>query len=334
MKKITQRLSDTVKHSMILALAIAASASVTGQPMISAPDGFATLNGGTTGGGGATPVIVTTAAEFESAIAGDAPAVVVVQGHIKVSDVSIGSNKTVVGMDVNAGLHGGTVRVRGDNVILQNLTLGPSRGDALEISGSRNVFVTKCSFHDSSDELCSIVRGSDLVTVSWCRFYFDETHSHAFGGLIGNRDDRESDRGKLRVTLHHNWYAEGVRGRMPRVRYGQVHIYNNVYSSGRSGYCIGTGFECHIRLESSVFDGTKSPWKEHGALASDGQMGWRDLIFHECAEPGYIPNAFPVFEPLYPFSVDDVESVENTVKHPQYGAGNLLVRSHEQKNSR
>jgi len=88
----------------------------------------------------------------------------------------------------------------------------------MELSGATDVFITRCTFHDAGDEILSIVRESDYVTVSWCKFYFDNTHDHAFGHLIGNSDDRTSDRGKLHVTMHHNWYAHGIRGRQPRIR--------------------------------------------------------------------------------------------------------------------
>jgi pectate lyase len=198
----------------------------------------------------------------------------------------------------------------------------------MEVSGAKNIFITKCEFHDSSDELCSIVRESDYVTVSWCKFYFNKSHSHAFGGLIGNRDDRASDRGKLHVTMHHNWYAEGVRGRMPRVRYGHVHIYNNYFGSAGNGYCIGTGFECHIRLENSCFEKINNAWREQaiGALASGGEIGWKNLLFKSCSQPTYIPNKYPVFTLPYSFTMDKVEDVKRLVTDPTHGAGNRLVR--------
>ncbi len=293
---------------------------------VATPDGYATQNGGTTGGGDAPRVTVSTAEAFSKAVSGDEPAVVIVDGQIEIGNVNVGSNKTIVGAGVTAGLSGGTLKVRSNNVIVQNLTLGPAEGDAIEVSGAKNVFITKCSFHDSSDELCSVVRESDFVTISWCKFYFDKPHGHAFGGLIGNGDDRESDRGKLHVTMHHNWYAEGVKGRMPRVRFGHVHIYNNFYNSIGSGYCIGTGFECHVRVENSCFEKVKRPWREQkvGALQSGGEIGWSNLAFEGCEQPTYIENKFPVFELPYSFDADKVEDVKARVTDSTRGAGNCL----------
>jgi pectate lyase len=132
--------------------------------------------------------------------------------------------------------------------------------------------------------------------------------------------------------MHHNWYAEGVRGRMPRVRYGHVHIYNSYFNSAGNGYCIGTGFECHIRLENSCFEKINNAWREQaiGALASGGEIGWKNLLFKNCSQPTYIPNKYPVFTPPYSFTVDKVEDVKRLVTDPTHGAGNRLIRNKDQ----
>ncbi|MBN1187913.1 MAG: T9SS type A sorting domain-containing protein [Bacteroidales bacterium] len=291
-------------------------------PIISIPDGYAGSSA-TTGGGTATPVTISTESDFKSAVDNDNPAVIYVDGLLNVGDVSIGSNKTIVGLTTSSGLTGGRVSVQGTNYIFKNLTFGPASADVMELSGATKVFITKCSFHDAGDELLSIVRETDYVTVSWCKFYFDNSHDHAFGHLIGNRDDRTTDRGKLHVTMHHNWYAHGIRGRQPRVRYGHVHIYNNYYNSVGSDYCIGTGYECHIRLENTHFESVSDPWEEQniGALTSGGEIGWSNLKFTGCSQPNYIPNSYPVFSLPYNYNMYPVDSVKDIVKEC---AGNVF----------
>lgn len=294
---------------------------LTTDPVAAVPDGYATANGGTTGGGAAEPVRVASAAAFRAAVENDEPAVILVDGMLDTGDVRIGSNKTVLGVNAASGLYGGTVGINGENCILQNLLIGPpgNGGDALEISGASNVFVHKCDFRDSDDELCSIVRAADFVTVSWCRFRFDDPDSHSYAHLIGNGDDVLTDRGKLHVTLHHNWYDVGVRGRMPRVRFGHVHVFNCYYNAPDSGYCVGVGKECHIRLESCHFENARAPWADYGGR-TDGELGWADLKFVNSPRPSFIGNSFPVFSPPYPFAPDPVEEVEALVRA---GAGNV-----------
>jgi pectate lyase len=285
---------------------------------IAVPNGYAE---GTTGGGNASARTVSSASDFKSAVGGTNAAVIIVNGRIDMGgDVTIGSNKTIKGANSSSGLYNGAVKVQGTNCIIQNLTIGPhTDGDVLEVSGATRIFIHKCTFHDSSDELCSIVRQADYVTVSWCRYYFDSPTDHSYGNLIGNGDDVTADRGKLHVTMHHNWYDNGVKGRMPRVRYGYVHIYNNYYSSNNTDYCIGAGYECHVRVENTHFDNVDDPWADYGAPGSGGQIGWSNLKFEGCSQPTFMSNSFPVFSPPYSFSMDPVDSVENIVRN---GAGN------------
>ncbi len=307
-------------------LACATSATAQAAIPTAKPDGFATQGGGTTGGGDTKPIRVSTAEALADAVKGDQPAVVIVEGRIEVKGLGVGSNKTLVGADTKAGIQGGGVGIRGRNVIIQNLTFGPARGDVMELSGARNVFITKCEFFGSSDELCSIVRGADHVTVSWSKFHFPDPDSHSFPHLIGNSDNRSSDRGKLHVTMHHNHYEAGCRSRMPRVRFGKVHLYNNYYQCRGNNYCIGTGVESSIRVERTVFDGINRPWNDMGGMERDAVIGWRDLKFIDCEQPDYAPNSWPVFEPPYDYSMHELDEVKRVVTDPATGAGNCLAR--------
>ena len=61
------------------------------------------------------------------------------------------------------------------------------------------------------------------MTVSWCRF-----SRHDKTMLIGGSDRHVDDEGHLRVTLHHNLW-EDCAERTPRVRFGRVHVANNLF---------------------------------------------------------------------------------------------------------
>ena len=322
-----QNILGTAGSTFALAVIMIAAVASYGQPVtpVAIPDGYATQNGGTTGGGSATPVIVTTASAFKAVAENDDPAVIFVQGKLNVGTVSIVSNKTIIGVDKNSGLYGGIVRVRGTNDIFQNLVIGPSNSDAMELSGAKNVFIHKCEFVDGADGSLDIVRESDYVTVSWCKFYYVNQTSHRNTLMIGNSDKRTSDAGKLHVTIHHTWFSDKCNSRQPRVRFGHVHLYNNYYSNTGNAYCVGMGIHSRIRLENTHFDNINHPWKDMAGMKNDGQLGWEDLKFDNCSQPTFAPNKFPVFDLSYSFTKDKVDDVKSLVTDRSYGAGNCLT---------
>ncbi len=69
-----------------------------------------------------------------------------------------------------------------------------------------------------------------MVTVTYNHF-----HDHDKASLIGGSDGLDKlDGGQLNVTFHDNWY-ENSGQRLPRVRFGKVHIYNNYYVGDATG---------------------------------------------------------------------------------------------------
>jgi pectate lyase len=108
------------------------------------------------------------------------------------------------------------------------------------------IFEAKYQTHDG---LVDITNASDRVTVSWNRFL-----NHDKTMLIGSSDDAPADVGRLRVTLHHNVF-DNVGQRAPRVRYGQVHVYNNYYvvpDASIHSYSWGVGMQ-PLPLTSGIF---------------------------------------------------------------------------------
>ncbi len=110
--------------------------------------------------------------------------------------------------------------------------------------------------YERHDGLLDITNVSDLVTVSW-----NVLRNHDKAMLIGSSDSATADRGKLRVTIHHNLF-ENIGQRAPRVRFGQVHVYNNCYDIGQGSdylYSWGVGIESAIYAENNYFDSAVSP---------------------------------------------------------------------------
>ena len=141
--------------------------------------------------------------------------------------------------------------------------------DCLCLEGCDNFWLDHCEFYDGMDGNVDIVEGTDHVTFTWCKFGYnqppqstgkEEAADHRFSNLIGNNDDTSSDNGHLRVTFSNCWWSEGCVERMPRVRFGQVHVANCLYSSPNTQYCFGVGYMSKIYAEGNAFtsDAAKS----------------------------------------------------------------------------
>lgn len=133
-------------------------------------------------------------------------------------------------------------------------------------------FGGKYNIHDG---LVDITNASDRVTVSWNRFI-----NHDKVMLIGSSDNAPADVGRLRVTLHHNHF-ENVAQRAPRVRYGQVHVYNNYYvipDEVFHGYSWGVGQQplpvaSGIYAENNFFRTARSVTPDQFIAAFTGGRG-------------------------------------------------------------
>lgn len=181
------------------------------------------------------------------------------------------SNKTLLGMGPGATLLG-RLQVRGksidapiQNVILQNLKINArsTTDDGIQIHFAHHVWVDHVEVWDALDGNLDVVHGSDLVTISWCKFHYTSDApdpAHRFSNLVGHGDNNAGeDTGRLRVTYHHNGWADGVTERMPRVRFGEAHLFNNYYSATGNNYAIGGGLKARLRVENNTFDGVKDP---------------------------------------------------------------------------
>jgi len=51
------------------------------------------------------------------------------------------------------------------------------------------------------------------------------------------------------------WWADNVNQRMPRVRFGKVHLFNNLYTASGDNACSELGVSADIRYENNVFQG-------------------------------------------------------------------------------
>jgi pectate lyase len=198
--------------------------------------------------------------------------------------VNVGANTTIVGLPGARIDHGNLVLANVGNVIVRGVEFtdaadcfpawDPTDGatgnwnslyDLVSLTGATHVWLDHNSFSDGDnddadqpvyfgrpyqvhDGASDIIRGSDLVTVS-----YNDYRRHDKTMLIGSTDTPGVDVGKLRVTVHHNRFA-GILQRAPRVRFGQVDVYDNFYTATAGyQYSLGVGVESSIYAQNNYF---------------------------------------------------------------------------------
>lgn len=231
-------------------------------------------------------------------------------------NLRVGSNTTIYGLP-NARLVGANLLVQNvDNVIIRNLRLedaadcfpawDPTDGaagnwnsayDLVTLTGATHVWADHNTLSDGNnvdsaqplyfgrpyqvhDGALDVIRASDLVTISYNVF-----QEHDKTMLIGSTNTVGADVGKLRVTVHHNKFAN-VGQRVPRVRFGQVDVYNNYYyltDEDAYSYSWGVGVysaiyaennfllrSADLALEDFVYDWGGTAMTEKGTLTRIG----------------------------------------------------------------
>ncbi|MPY64663.1 pectate lyase family protein [Streptomyces spongiae] len=319
----------TRAHRSALATAAAAALAAVTVVALPQPAGAAETSpigfgAGTTGGGSAAPVTVSTLSAFKTAVTGNTAKVVRVNGLISLSgQVDIGSNTTVLGVGSSSGITGGGLRIKeATNVVVRNLNISKpvAPADGITVQESTKVWIDHNSFsadrdHDKDyyDGLLDINHGSDHVTVSWNTF-----KDHFKGSLVGHSDNNASeDTGHLKVTYHHNSFSN-VYSRIPSLRFGTGHFYNN--------YVNGADTACHSRMgaqmlvENNVFRSTKIAVTTNRSSDVDGYANLRGNDLGGAATEVSRTGSFT--SPPYGYTAESASSVVASVTSGA-GAGKL-----------
>ena len=125
--------------------------------------------------------------------------------------------------------------------------------DGIRLRESQNVWLDHLTLSNYPDGLVDITRESTGVTVSWC-----DLGDHDKVMLISASPDHDFD-SVIRVTLHHNHFHDSVQ-RHPRLRWGRVHAFNNVYQRWGS-YGVGASHRSQLLSENNVFVAGSSVFK-------------------------------------------------------------------------
>ncbi len=287
-------------------------------------DGWAGYQFSVTGGDGGSTAIVTTASAFISAVGAATPQVVMFSNSFDLgaSDINVRNNKTIIGLGVSCVLTGDLRIYHATNVIIRNVFFtnpnSAGDGDGITCQYSTRVWIDHCTFTDCGDGSLDITHGSDFVTATWNKFQYTFDSGHNFVNLIGHSDSNAAeDLNKLRVTFHHNWWSTLCVERMPRVRFGKIHSYNNYFNAPGNNYCIRASISSEVFAVQNVFQNVNNPFNY---FAPNGKMRSVSNAFINCTGLTNV-NDF-VFTPPYDYTMDETNVVAGLVTN-YAGAGVL-----------
>jgi pectate lyase len=279
-------------------------------------DGFAAVNAldlaTTTGGAGGAVVTATNFAELNQYMDSNDTLTILVSGTIQLNGMTpLRSNKTLMGIN-NAKLTGGGLEMyKRSNIIIRNITFENAPDDAIKINqNSHHIWVDHCTFTDGDvadpeaanhDGLFDITRQSSYITISYNKFF-----NHAKTMLIGHSDSASSDVGFLKVSIHHNWF-NGTASRHPRLRYGEVHVYNNYYLNNKE-YGATSTQEGDLVVEGNYFQGVPFPTLVGYAESGPGDIVERYNVF---VDSGVAQTRGTAFDPYtyYNYVLEDAASL-------------------------
>jgi len=143
--------------------------------------------------------------------------------------------------------------------------------------------------------------------VSWCYL-----HDHSKVSLVGHSDNNGSeDRGKLHVTYHHN-YFRNVISRIPSIRFGTGHIFNNVYED-IDYTCINSRMGAQVLVEGNVFRKASHPIVTNYESVEDGYVVERNNNFGNTGNSNSITRIGSFNTAPYKYTMDSINSVYNNV---------------------
>ncbi len=302
-----------------------------------------------TGGDGGIDITVTNSAELKTALKkGSVAKNIYIKGAIEVSTMISAevSNVTIYGLpgsylyNTNRTRSGSGILYfkRGNNIVLRNLTFKSAGAydvdgnDNLCIDKCTNVWVDHCDFQDGVDGNFDCKNASDDIAVTWCRFRYlikpmaggsGGSNDHRFSNLWGSSDSATGDRNHLKTTFQFCLW-EDCAGRMPRVRFGKVHLINCYYAPKQDAKSVQCGNESNIFIENCHFDGIQLPWANYATDNSFYYLTEQGSLFTDCSRPTE-PGKDASFVPNYATAVKAVPATEvKGAVYGEYGAGATL----------
>lgn len=293
------------------------------------------MEGGTTGGEGGRTVRISNVDSLKELMDSNEKLIIEISGTINLEGamVALRSDKTLIGLGDNARIiNGGLELYKRNNIIIRNITFVNAPDDLLKVNqNTTHLWVDHCTFTDGDtpdpegenhDGLFDITRQSNFITVSYCLFL-----NHSKSILIGHSDSFTDDVGYLKTTLHHNWF-NGTRQRHPRVRYGEVHCFNNYYQDNEL-YGAASTCEADVVLEGNYFQNVPFPAYVGYAESPDGDVVEKNNAYSKSGVPETRGTAFDP-KKYYTYTPDPAENVPAIVK-ASAGAGGVKTATEHYK---
>ncbi|KAK3035675.1 hypothetical protein RJ639_032547 [Escallonia herrerae] len=149
--------------------------------------------------------------------------------------------------DIKSG-NGGVIRSSIDHYGYRT----KSDGDGISLFGATNVWIDHISMSNCQDGLIDAVEGSTAITISNCHF------THHNEAMLFGASDTYSEDSMMQMTLAFNHFGQGLVQRMPRCRWGFVHIVNNDYTHWLM-YAIGGSTHPTILSQGNRFIAPPNP---------------------------------------------------------------------------
>ena len=243
-----------------------------------------------TGGSLGQSVTVTTLEDLKRYLASPDPYVVSFSQRFEGGEaIPVASHKMLLGVGSSAHLQGLGLSINGSrNVIIRNVTVSHvvaagagDANDAIEITGgAKNIWIDHCELYsdlthdkDFYDGLIEIKNAASFITVSW-----NVLHNHYKASLISSGDGQIADT-VIRATYHNN-YFHNCGSRLPSIRFGMAHVFNNYYKDNPDS-CINSRMGAIVKAEGNYFETSKDTI---GSWDSPTVGTWdvSDNIFDRC----------------------------------------------------
>ncbi len=228
------------------------------------------------------------------------------------------NNISIIGANANAIFDGVGINFKTcNNVIVQNLTIHhPSKylkneKDCLEFNKCLYVWVDHCELYndypsnssekDYFDGMIDVKNESSHVTIS-----YNYVHDAFKTSLVGSGPDDLCE--TRTITYHHNKFIN-LNSRVPAIRSGYGHVYNNYYEN-ILGSTINCRIEANVYIEGNIFVKSKKPI----CADEDSIIGFyniaSDNVFTNCSGVKNPSDSTTTFTPSYEYTLDSTSNLK------------------------